>query len=123
MFLENTRSRSLPELVHDGASAACLCCSLRACKHVLRAVSEVELWPDHLVQGNADGHVAWVLTACVNACLLVCLVQAAKEHPVMISIEEGSIGGFAAHVMQFLALDGEWCSQCCGVYRVAYGAE
>lgn len=24
----------------------------------------------------------------------------------MISIEEGSIGGFAAHVMQFLALDG-----------------
>ncbi len=25
----------------------------------------------------------------------------------MISIEEGSIGGFAAHVMQFLALDGE----------------
>ncbi|PNH09811.1 1-deoxy-D-xylulose-5-phosphate synthase 1, chloroplastic [Tetrabaena socialis] len=30
----------------------------------------------------------------------------AKEHPVMISIEEGSIGGFAAHVMQFLALEG-----------------
>ncbi len=26
----------------------------------------------------------------------------------MISIEEGSIGGFAAHVMQFLALEGEW---------------
>ncbi|MEW5314267.1 MAG: hypothetical protein WDW38_005778 [Sanguina aurantia] len=30
----------------------------------------------------------------------------AKEHPVLISIEEGSIGGFASHVMQFLALDG-----------------
>jgi 1-deoxy-D-xylulose-5-phosphate synthase len=30
----------------------------------------------------------------------------AKEHPAMISVEEGSIGGFAAHVMQFLALDG-----------------
>lgn len=30
----------------------------------------------------------------------------AKEHPALISIEEGSIGGFAAHVMQFLALDG-----------------
>jgi deoxyxylulose-5-phosphate synthase len=30
----------------------------------------------------------------------------AKEHPAMISIEEGAIGGFAAHVMQFLALDG-----------------
>jgi 1-deoxy-D-xylulose-5-phosphate synthase len=32
--------------------------------------------------------------------------QIAKEHPVMITAEEGSIGGFAAHVMQFLALDG-----------------
>mmetsp|Transcript_6361 Transcript_6361/g.14096 ORF Transcript_6361/g.14096 Transcript_6361/m.14096 type:complete len:725 (+) Transcript_6361:161-2335(+) len=32
--------------------------------------------------------------------------QAAKEHPIMISIEEGSIGGFAAHVLQFLALEG-----------------
>lgn len=32
--------------------------------------------------------------------------QLAKEHPVMITVEEGSIGGFAAHVMQFLALDG-----------------
>ena len=26
--------------------------------------------------------------------------QLVKEHPAMISIEEGSIGGFAAHVMQ-----------------------
>lgn len=32
--------------------------------------------------------------------------RCAKEHAAMISIEEGSIGGFAAHVMQFLALDG-----------------
>ena len=24
----------------------------------------------------------------------------AKEHPVMLTVEEGSIGGFAAHVMQ-----------------------
>jgi 1-deoxy-D-xylulose-5-phosphate synthase len=30
----------------------------------------------------------------------------ATEHPVLISVEEGSIGGFAAHVMQFLALEG-----------------
>ena len=30
----------------------------------------------------------------------------AQEHPVLITIEEGSVGGFAAHVMQFLALDG-----------------
>lgn len=32
--------------------------------------------------------------------------QAAKEHGVLISIEEGAIGGFAAHIMQFLALEG-----------------
>nr|QBP34359.1 plastid 1-deoxy-D-xylulose 5-phosphate synthase [Ulva prolifera] len=32
--------------------------------------------------------------------------RCAKEHPIMITVEEGSIGGFAAHVMQFLALDG-----------------
>jgi len=30
----------------------------------------------------------------------------AKEHPVMITVEEGAIGGFAAHVMQWLALEG-----------------
>ena len=30
----------------------------------------------------------------------------AREHPAMITVEEGSIGGFAAHVMQFLALEG-----------------
>lgn len=30
----------------------------------------------------------------------------AKEHPVMITVEEGSIGGFGAHVMQFLVLEG-----------------
>jgi deoxyxylulose-5-phosphate synthase len=33
-------------------------------------------------------------------------LQVAREHPVLITIEEGSIGGFAAHVMQFLALEG-----------------
>ena len=30
----------------------------------------------------------------------------ASEHEVLITIEEGSIGGFAAHVMQFLAWEG-----------------
>ena len=30
----------------------------------------------------------------------------AHEHPVLISIEDGAAGGFAAHVMQFMALDG-----------------
>lgn len=28
------------------------------------------------------------------------LRKLAKEHPVMITVEEGSIGGFASHVMQ-----------------------
>ena len=30
----------------------------------------------------------------------------AHEHPVLITIEDGTAGGFAAHVMQFMALDG-----------------
>lgn len=30
----------------------------------------------------------------------------ALEHPVLISVEEGSVGGFAAHVMQYLTLEG-----------------
>jgi 1-deoxy-D-xylulose-5-phosphate synthase len=30
----------------------------------------------------------------------------AREHEVLITIEEGAVGGFAAHVMQFLALEG-----------------
>jgi 1-deoxy-D-xylulose-5-phosphate synthase len=30
----------------------------------------------------------------------------AREHEVLITIEEGAIGGFAAHVLQFLALEG-----------------
>jgi 1-deoxy-D-xylulose-5-phosphate synthase len=30
----------------------------------------------------------------------------AREHEVMITIEEGSVGGFAAHVMQFMAAEG-----------------
>ncbi|MBI3674994.1 MAG: 1-deoxy-D-xylulose-5-phosphate synthase [Proteobacteria bacterium] len=30
----------------------------------------------------------------------------AREHEVLITVEEGAIGGFAAHVMQFLALEG-----------------
>src|SRR5689334_2099521 len=30
----------------------------------------------------------------------------AREHEVLITIEEGSVGGFGAHVMQFLALEG-----------------
>jgi len=34
------------------------------------------------------------------------LRRIAKEHAALISIEEGAIGGFAAHVMQFLATDG-----------------
>ena len=32
--------------------------------------------------------------------------QLARNHEVLITIEEGSVGGFGSHVMQFLALDG-----------------
>jgi len=30
----------------------------------------------------------------------------AKSHEILITVEEGSIGGFGSHVVQFLALDG-----------------
>lgn len=30
----------------------------------------------------------------------------AKSHEVLITVEEGSIGGFSSHVAQFMALDG-----------------
>lgn len=32
--------------------------------------------------------------------------QLAKNHQVIITVEEGSIGGFGSHVAQFMALDG-----------------
>jgi len=54
-----------------------------------------------------DGVSATVIDARFCKPLDTALIrQAAQEHPVMISIEEGSIGGFAAHVMQFLTLEG-----------------
>jgi 1-deoxy-D-xylulose-5-phosphate synthase len=34
------------------------------------------------------------------------ILRLAKDHEVLITIEEGSVGGFAAHVMQFLANEG-----------------
>ena len=34
------------------------------------------------------------------------LRQIAREHQAVITVEEGSIGGFGGHVLQFLALDG-----------------
>src|SRR5205814_4300564 len=30
----------------------------------------------------------------------------AREHEVLVTVEEGAVGGFSAHVMQFLAWDG-----------------
>lgn len=38
------------------------------------------------------------------------LRRLAKEHPVMITVEEGSIGGFAAHVMQVWLLQVAPCT-------------
>jgi 1-deoxy-D-xylulose-5-phosphate synthase len=32
--------------------------------------------------------------------------QLAKNHQVLITVEEGAIGGFGSHVVQFMALDG-----------------
>lgn len=32
--------------------------------------------------------------------------QLAKNHQVLVTVEEGSVGGFGSHVAQFMALDG-----------------
>lgn len=34
------------------------------------------------------------------------ILRLAREHPVLVTVEEGAIGGFGAHVMQLLALEG-----------------
>ncbi len=34
------------------------------------------------------------------------IARLAREHEVLITVEEGSVGGFAAHVMQYLAMEG-----------------
>ena len=34
------------------------------------------------------------------------ITRMAREHEVLLTIEEGAIGGFASHVLQFLALEG-----------------
>ena len=43
--------------------------------------------------------------------------QLAKEHEILITVEECSIGGFGSHVSHFLSstgiLDGTWKSQAC----------
>jgi 1-deoxy-D-xylulose-5-phosphate synthase len=36
----------------------------------------------------------------------VLIRQLAKNHGALVTVEDGSIGGFASHVLQFLALDG-----------------
>ena len=38
------------------------------------------------------------------------IMEVANNHEVLISIEEGSIGGFGSHVMQFLSDRGEMSS-------------
>jgi len=36
------------------------------------------------------------------------ILRLAKEHEVLITIEEGAVGGFAAHVMNYLASEGQF---------------
>jgi 1-deoxy-D-xylulose-5-phosphate synthase len=35
-------------------------------------------------------------------------MQLARQHEVLVTVEEGSVGGFGAHVMQYLANRGEF---------------
>lgn len=48
------------------------------------------------------GYTAWLgLSPTARGALL-----AAKEHSKIIIVEEGAVGGFGSHVLQFMALDG-----------------
>ena len=50
--------------------------------------------------------LACLLETWLTAVSLIQIRRCASEHSIMLTVEEGAIGGLAAHVMQFLALDG-----------------
>jgi 1-deoxy-D-xylulose-5-phosphate synthase len=94
------RGQALPigkgRVLKEGTSIAILNLGSRL-KEVLRAAEE--LAARGLSTTIADARFAKPLDHDLIRLL-------AHEHPVLISIEDGAAGGFAAHVMQFMALDG-----------------
>jgi 1-deoxy-D-xylulose-5-phosphate synthase len=95
-----TRGQVLPigkgRIVKQGTSIAILNLGSRL-KEVMRAAEE--LAARGLSTTIADARFAKPLDHDL-------IRRLAHEHPVLISIEDGAAGGFAAHVMQFMALDG-----------------
>jgi 1-deoxy-D-xylulose-5-phosphate synthase len=95
-----TRGQVLPigkgRILKEGTSIAILNLGSRL-KEVLRAAEE--LAARGLSTTIADARFAKPLDHDLIRVL-------AHEHPVLISIEDSAAGGFAAHVMQFMALDG-----------------
>jgi 1-deoxy-D-xylulose-5-phosphate synthase len=95
-----TRGQVLPigkgRIVKEGTSIAILNLGSRL-KEVMRAAEE--LAARGLSTTIADARFAKPLDHDL-------IRRLAHEHPVLISIEDGAAGGFAAHVMQFMALDG-----------------
>jgi hypothetical protein len=78
--------------------------------HSTHATPRHTSWPppaDHHLTSATQGVSATVVDARFCKPLDTALLRrCAREHAAMITVEEGSIGGFAAHVMQFLALEG-----------------
>jgi len=60
------------------------------------------------LHSGARGTIGLRLDGCnVHGCSHgVAIAQVAAEHPVMISVEEGAIGGFGEHVSRFLLSEG-----------------
>jgi 1-deoxy-D-xylulose-5-phosphate synthase len=83
-------------ILKEGTSIAILNLGSRL-KEVIKAAEE--LAARGLSTTIADARFAKPLDHDLIRCL-------AHEHPVLISIEDGAAGGFAAHIMQFMALDG-----------------
>jgi 1-deoxy-D-xylulose-5-phosphate synthase len=83
-------------ILKEGTSIAILNLGSRL-KEVMRAVEE--LAARGLSTTIADARFAKPLDRDL-------IRRLAHEHPVLISIEDGAAGGFAAHVMQFMAHDG-----------------
>ena len=83
-------------VLKEGTSIAILNLGSR-CKEVLRAAEE--LAARGLSTTIADARFAKPLDHDL-------IRRLAHEHPVLISVEDGAAGGFAAHLMQFMALDG-----------------
>ncbi len=83
-------------IVREGSRSR-FCPTARACRSALAAAEE--LAAHGLSTTVADARFAKPLDEDL-------IRRLAREHEVLITIEEGAVGGFASHVLQFLAREG-----------------